>query len=202
MDEGTREQERQPIISSLFPVGEEAARTAFSNLNPRQISLSVAQVASNEEKRILDEGNPDIAAYFGEMLLTKYPEEDHRDRVSLGILIFHRALREKANAEGVEFPRLKEKFILDYKNERQERIDQISRDSGKTTKQAEDQLNREDLIKFEHKEEKFSEIVRENFSIGPEWRREQDLKYLGIIYTYSLFRKGLSDPKNFEQNPK
>ena len=206
MAEVAGDRERQPI--NLFPVEASFVSTAFSKLNPRHSTLNAAQVEADEERQIVDRSNPNVAHYFVKML-GKYSKEDQRDRISLGILILHRALREKT--QDLVLPKLTLNFVDGYEIEREQRIAEIAKDmniSQTATEdeedikaQAEGRLDREEILKFEKDEEEFSRIVRDNFGIEPEWDRKDDLKYRGIIYAYFIFKKGFSDPRNYQKTP-
>lgn len=194
MGEDRVEQEKQPIITNLFPVGKESVLTAFGDLSLTE-NPSGAEPVANQEMDILSETNRHVSDYDIEVL-SQLPTEAS-DQLIFGVLICHRALREEARGRDGILPTLTAEFIQEAHDREVEAIRAESVDKQISIQQAATELSRMHIVEFQNMEPEFSETVRRKFGTQPDWDPEQDLRYAGIINTYLLFRTGLSDPKNF-----
>jgi len=196
MAEGSKDQEGEPIIYDLFPIGEKSVLAAFRDLSPIQNS-SGFQAEADGELDILSQTNPHVLKQVVQSLLT-LPSKEDGDQIFGGILVCHRALRKEAESQGVQLPTLTDEFT---KRHYEKEIDNILA-KGKEKKLSITQAMRlskiQMLSQFENLEPQFSEIAKEQLG-GSDWHPEENLGYLGIINFYLLFKEGCKDPKNFQQ---
>lgn len=204
MSEDVIEQERQPVISNLFPVEEQAARTVFRYLS-RRGNPSGYKEEVDKEKNQLNEINPHVFLYIKDTLgeiSRQLGSKEAEDQIMWGVLISHRALRVKAKSREGVLPTLTDDFVKEFQKQEIENIITLARNENKSTNQAAKRIAKQELARFESYEPEFSQIAREELSgSDPNWDPEQDRRYSGIIDLYLLFREGCSDPKNFAQNP-
>lgn len=201
MAEDTVEQERQPVISDLFPIGEQSVSAAFKELSLRENPSSFGE-AVNEETRIVGKTNGCVSNYFSDFaqeMKERKASEEVIDQFSLGAIIGHRVLREEAKSKGGVLPTFTEEFVEGYHNKDVERLKVMKIDDQLTVEQAAIQVGNIEIIRFENWEPKFSKILREKLGLQSGWRREDDPVYLGIVEQYLLFRAGCKDRKNFVQ---
>lgn len=191
-------QEEQTIGPNLFPLEIQPVLTAFENLNPREDSFSVKS-AEDEESRILRETNPHALTSFEE-LLDSYTE-DHAAQFRRGNLICHQALRLEAISRGGVLPTFTEQFVQDYDMDQERRAEEevVDKQLQRRPYQVSLQKRRANVTIFRNLEPEFSKIVEKELGVELGWLPEKDYTYSGIIYLYSLFRKGCSNPKNFRQ---
>ena len=197
MDEGAADQERQPVISDLFPLGEKSVLTAFQEIYPHAGSF-VEDVVSNE-REILRRTNPYVLNSL-EQLIDAYTEENAKLMLE-GALICHRALRREFKIKSGILPSLTEDFVRNYDEEKQGIADRrIDEDiTHRERVQAGEELRKMRIFRFRQLEPVFSRIVEEKLGDQPKWVPENDYRYRGIIDQYLIFREGLSNPKNFQQ---
>lgn len=193
MDEGAAER-KNPIISSLFPVGEQSVLTAFGVLSP----ASEEEEEEEEEKRILRETNPYVLASF-ERLLESYTEKNAKQML-WGALIFYRALREEAKSKHVPLPTFTEQFVEDYDKQAQTNADKSAEEALRDKKlnlgKAAGVFRRNNIVIFRNLEPEFSRIVEEKLrSSQSNWLPEEDFKYTGILDMYFLFKKRTRRPQ-------
>lgn len=197
MAEGRAEQERQPIISNLFPVSEKSVLSAFRNLISKKNPSSV-QEAVEKELKIMRKTNPYVLASIDDLL--EYQTKKEEPRMRLGSLICNRALREEANARGGVLPTLAKDFVEQYDEELERKLGEEVEDKWLAERsQVGPQMRRAYIAKFRNYEPDFSKIVEEEFGNQPDWVPENDFRYTGLAYQYLLFRQGFSDPKNFQK---
>lgn len=197
MDEGRAEQERQPIISNLFPISEQSVLTAFKKLSPRE-NPSGAQEEETKELGLMRKTNPHVLASFDDLLESQAPKK--ADQMRLGSLICNRALREEANARGGILPALKRDFVEHYVARLERKLEDELKDKGSLMPdEIGPQIRRANINKFRNHEPEFSKIVEEKFVNQPNWLPEDDFRYIGLTYQYLLFREGYKNPKNFQQ---
>lgn len=199
MAEGTRDRERQAVISNLFPLQEQSVLDAFNKLSFKT-NPDGAQTEIEQEMNIFSETNPYAVTYFVQML-KEFPSKEKADQIFWGILVCHQALREQAKLTGGILPTFTKEFVQDYATKREEKFKSIGIDKNITIEEAIIQSSRQDLVKFENMEPGFSNIVGREKGKKAGWGPEQDLRYSGIINLYWLFKQGCSDPKNFQQSP-
>jgi len=195
MGEGAIEQEKQPIISDLFPVSKQSVLTAFGELSPTE-NPTGAEAAAMQEMKILSETNLDVLDY-DLRILAQIPREAG-DQLLGGVLVCHRALREEARARGGILPTFTDEFIQKFHNKGVKTLQARIVKEQISVHQAASELTRLHLVEFENMEPEFSETVKRKLSVQPDWDPEKDLGYAGFINTYLLFRQGCSDPKNLQ----
>jgi len=207
MSEGGLGQEKQPIISNLFPVGEQSILRAFSDLippkKPTADQIASAEAAADEERRILRETNPYVLTSF-KIFLEFYTEEKAK-QILRGALIFHRALRKEAESKGVTLPTFSEQFVEDYDQQTQtsadENLEEALRYKKLSPEEAARAFRKTNIVIFRNLEPEFSKIVERGLGAEENWLPEEDFRYKGIIYQDLLFRAGCSDAKNFQKTP-
>jgi hypothetical protein len=184
MEEGAVKQEGQPIISDLFPVGAKSALAAFRDLSLQE-NPDGAEAAATQEMNILSETNRDVLDYDLGILL-QIPREAG-DQLFGGVLVCHRALREEAKARGGILPTFTDEFIQEFHNKGVEALRARIANEQISDHQAASELTKLHLVEFQNMEPEFSKIVREKLGVHPDWRPEEDPRYLGIIHMHFLF---------------
>jgi len=197
MDGSAAEQERKLI--NLFPLSKQSVLSAFRELDSQE-NPSGAQTGEEENRGLLRESNPSVLADL-ERLLEPYTEENAK-QMFWGALVFHRALRKEAKFKGVTLPTLTEQFIEYYEEKKENSAEQSRigafRDRNLSIDEAGREFRRRNIATFRNLEPEFSKVVESKLGTLPNWLPEEDFRYTGIIYQYLLFRKGFSDPKNFQ----
>lgn len=188
MDEGSKDKEVKNTISDLFPLKKQSVVAAFETLN------------LDEEKQILSKTNPHVLTSFEEFL--EYYSKKNAEQMLFGALVCHRALREEARVRGGALPTFTERFIEDYDDQAQSTTDKSAEEALYHKKLSPEQTGREfsrqNIVVFRNKEPDFSKIVERELGAQPNWLPEEDFRYRGLIDQYLIFRKGCSDPKNFQ----
>ena len=163
MDEGRKDQIKQPIAPSSFRIGEISAKKTFQELFPQGIPN---REELDEEKKVLKATNPDLAKFIEEdlgLVEDGFPGKDATQRYD-GYVIGYRALREEAEAQGGVLPKFTKEGLEDYKEDEEETMIKES-DAGEYSNRNEGGLKRRKsrLATFRSSAQAFSKIVEENF---------------------------------------
>ena len=200
MDEGTVEQERQPIDPKQLTVTKESFSTAFKELN-LQTTTPVAE--GDIEKSELRKNNPHILESIEELAEPK--PENERKRFVRGALIFHRALVKKEGSKRKVLPKLTKEFVEEYDYQTSIKGAQFGEEStfdeGLSIVERDRKARRRIVANFRNQAPELSKIIESELKTQPDWHPEhpeEDDIYSGIIDMYLLMRAGFSDPKNFQ----